>query len=193
MIDYSLIAKSIEHYEQCGFKRIETPWTVTKAVSDITRPPQAKDFEITNKNKVLVASAEQGFLYLALKGFLPPGQYQSCGPCFRDETFDNWHTKYFIKNELIKTDSTTENDLEWVINTAMGFFSIFIPIEKLHIRKTWDQKFRCQSFDIEYKMNELEHIELGSYGIRECPFLKWIYGTACAEPRTSNVIKLIKI
>jgi len=32
-------------------------------------------------------------------------------------------------------------------------------------------------------------VELGSYGIRECKFLKWIYGTGCAEPRLSQVIK----
>ena len=31
--------------------------------------------------------------------------------------------------------------------------------------------------------------ELGSYGIRKCEFLKWIYGTGCAEPRLSTLIK----
>jgi len=36
----------------------------------------------------------------------------------------------------------------------------------------------------------LEGYELGSYGIRECEFLTWIYGTACAEPRTSKLITL---
>lgn len=35
--------------------------------------------------------------------------------------------------------------------------------------------------------------ELGSYGIRECEFLKWIYGTGCAEPRTSKLITLQNI
>lgn len=40
------------------------------------------------------------------------------------------------------------------------------------------------SFDIIYDDN-LNHIELGSYGIRACNFLKWIYGTATAEPRLS--------
>lgn len=37
-----------------------------------------------------------------------------------------------------------------------------------------------------------DNIELGSYGIRSCPFLDWVYGTGCAEPRTSSLIKKIE-
>lgn len=29
MIDYQLISNSIEYYEKCGFKRIESPWAVS--------------------------------------------------------------------------------------------------------------------------------------------------------------------
>lgn len=32
--------------------------------------------------------------------------------------------------------------------------------------------------------------ELGSYGIRECEYLKWIYATGCADPRLSKIINL---
>ncbi len=32
MIDYKLLAKSIDYYESFGFKRVESPWTVTEAV-----------------------------------------------------------------------------------------------------------------------------------------------------------------
>lgn len=122
MIDYNLLSKSIEHYEIYGFSRIESPWTVTKAVSNITKPLGAKDFTLCETDKVLVASGEQSFLYLYLKGFLPKGQYQSITPCFRNESFDPLHSKYFIKNELIKTDETSEGDLDYVINAAKGFF-----------------------------------------------------------------------
>jgi len=38
MIDYGLIHTSIDFYAKTGFKRVESPWTVTKAVSEITRP-----------------------------------------------------------------------------------------------------------------------------------------------------------
>ena len=40
------------------------------------------------------------------------------------------------------------------------------------------------SFDITYK-----DVELGSYGIRKCDFLTWIYGTGLAEPRLTRVMK----
>lgn len=186
MIDYSLIAKSIDFYESFGFKRIETPWTVTEAVCNITKPPEAKAFKLTEKNKVLVGSAEQGFLYLYLKGFLPKGQFQSCGPCFRDESFDNWHTKYFIKNELIKTDDTSKSSLDIVIDNALDFFESVIR-EKCQVIKTFDNYFFCESYDITYN-----GIELGSYGIRKCDYLKWIYGTALAEPRTSMLLNKFK-
>ena len=32
-------------------------------------------------------------------------------------------------------------------------------------------------------------IELGSYGVRECEFVRWIYGTGLAEPRFSTLLK----
>lgn len=191
MINYNLIDKSIKFYESAGFARVESPWTVTSEVLNITKPPEAKDgFRlIHDNNKGLVASGEQSFLYLYLKGFLPLGQFQTVTPCFRFENFDFLHTKYFIKNELIKTDSTELKDLEIIIGMAMAFFiEIGFTKEKLRIRKTG-----VKSYDIEFQKNELEiPLELGSYGIRQCEFLKWIYGTGIAEPRTSSVLKLIK-
>ena len=64
MIDYGLIDKSIKYYEKKGFQRIESPWTVTQAISDITKSKGVRDFRLANTEKVLVASAEQSFLYL---------------------------------------------------------------------------------------------------------------------------------
>ena len=71
MIDYSRLHRSQEHFERFNYQRIETPWTVTESVSNITKPENLNNWEISNKNKVLVGSGEQGFLYLYLKGFLP--------------------------------------------------------------------------------------------------------------------------
>jgi hypothetical protein len=42
-----------------------------------------------------------------------------------------------------------------------------------------------EGFDIEVGGHEL-----GSYGIRKHEYLKWVYGTGCAEPRMSNLIKI---
>jgi len=174
-----------------------------------------KDFRLANTEKVLVASAEQSFLYLYLKGFLPKGSYQSTTPCFHYDNFDDLHTKYFIKNELIKTDMTTIVDLDYVVECALGFYkSIFdknvkrYPKEEiegmlgmenppeLKVVETGesflrnkkngihDGVLRSNTYDIVYG-----DVELGSYGIRECSFLRWIYGTGCAEPRTSNLMR----
>jgi len=174
MIDYSILDASIKYYESIGYKRIESPWTVTKAVSDITRPPEAKEFALKHEdNKVLVASGEQSFLYLYLKGFLPPGRFQTVTPCFRSDSFDGLHTKYFMKNELIITDSTSPDMLKIVIGDAKSFFAKYFPREELVV---WESASGV--FDIGYK-----DVELGSYGIRQCEYLKWIFGTGCAEPR----------
>ncbi len=184
MIDYSLLSRSISYYEKWGFKRIESPWTVTSQVGDITKPDNAKNFKLAERDKVLVASAEQSFLYLFLKGFLPAGQYQSVTPCFRDEPFDKWHTKYFIKNELIKTDCTSKKDLSSVIEVARLFFDGLGFRTK--VVSNHDPKFNSEVFDI-CTIIDNQEIELGSYGIRKCSFLTWIFGTGLAEPRTSTI------
>ncbi len=175
MIDYGRLDRSVSFYEQKGFSRIESPWTVTKEISAITKPPGKIDWEINGKDKVLVASGEQSFLYLYLKGFLPKGKYQTITPCFREETFDKTHTKYFIKNELIITDDVTDKSLESVINDCKRFYESELGCE-IDLVKTE------QGYDLEY-----QGIEIGSYGIRSCDYLDWIYATGLAEPRMSMV------
>jgi seryl-tRNA synthetase len=178
MIDYKLLNDSIIYYENKGFSRIETPWLVTEAVDSITRPKDIEPFIVQAKKKNLIASGEQAFLYLYLKEYLPKGKFQTVTPCFRNDSFDFTHTKYFMKNELIQTDEVTKIKLEEMVENSLTFLQSKFPIP-LRIETTND------GFDI-----MLEDYELGSYGIRECNFLKWIYGTACAEPRTSKLINL---
>lgn len=177
MINYNLIAKSNEYYEKNGFVRIESSWTVSEYIDNITRPVNIQAFQLKHNGKCLVASGEQSFLYLYLKEFLPKGQFQTTTPCFRFESFDYLHSKYFIKNELIKTDVVNEQELLKIVQICFDFFKMYIPdceVIKTNI-----------GFDIEY-----DGRELGSYGIRENEFLKWIYATGCAEPRLSKLITL---
>jgi hypothetical protein len=182
MIDYGLLYKSLEYYEGHGFKRVEAPWAVSEAVDNITKPAGAQSFQLKHNNKCLVASGEQSFLYLYLKNFLPKGTYSTITPCWRYESFNFLHTKYFMKNELIKTDKVDQYELEKIVDVALGFFRpLFDGIAKLDAVQT---EF---GFDI-----EADGIELGSYGIRSCEFLDWIFGTGLAEPRTSNLINLYK-
>lgn len=179
MIDYSLINSSIHFYNTKGFQRIESPWLVSEYIDNLTKPDNVISYQLKHNNKCLVASGEQSFLYLYLKDFLPKGQFQTVTPCFRNDTFDFAHTKYFIKNELIKTDSVRHSDLQFITECAYKFFKKHISDTCLDVVVTKD------GFDIMYK----EH-ELGSYGIRESNFLKWVYGTGCAEPRFSKIINL---
>lgn len=177
MIDYNLLDKSIKHYNSLGYERIESPWTVTPYIDDITRPSGVTPFELKHNGKRLVASGEQSFLYLYLKGFLPKGKYQTVTPCYRFEAFDYLHTKYFIKNELIITDDVNQNTVINVVNDAKNFFTKFFNEKDINLIQT------KEGFDI-----EVNEIELGSYGMRTCEFLTWIYGTGCAEPRLTNAI-----
>jgi hypothetical protein len=178
MIDYQVLNDALAYYTLEGFDRIEAPWTVTRAVADITRPPGSTLWSVEEKKKVLVASGEQSFLYLYLKGFLPRGRFCTLTPCFRDESFDLTHTKYFMKVELIDTLNTDMNSLNWIVDQAHAFFASQLGSNaKLVVSVTG-----TQSYDIEY-----DGQELGSYGIRECSFLRWVYGTGVAEPRFSTV------
>jgi hypothetical protein len=187
MIDYTLVGKAIQHYEHEGYKRVEAPWLVTQAISDITKPPGASSYivkkDTEEKTKTFVASGEQSFLYLINKGFLPDGKYQTVTPCLRNDTFDETHTKYFMKVELINF-STYGNifgslDVSRMISKAYNFFEWHAPdYSKLKIIENGNNQF-----DIEYN-----GVEIGSYGIRSCSFCQWIYGTGLAEPRFSRLM-----
>ena len=182
MIDYARLGRAVDWYKSEGFSSIEVPWTVTDAVSNITKPPGKTDWEITGKNKVLVASGEQGFLYLYLKGFLPRGRFQTVTPCFRDEPFDMTHTKYFMKNELISTEDTSEKELDKIITIAAVFFEEELGCPVVRTETPFGFDLECGGH------------ELGSYGIRSTPFisgLTWIYGTGLAEPRMSTIKNML--
>jgi hypothetical protein len=184
-IDYNKIGLSQFHYEKVGFAIVDAPWWVTKEIIGITSPPFASDrplFYLPQNDKCLVSSGEQGFLYLAAKGLLPKGRFQAVTPCFRNEPQDGLHRKNFIKNELIDTKDVSIRGLEAVIDEALKFFAEFLPRDLLKVEE--EAAFGSSvAYDI-----TCGGIELGSYGIRSCDFLDWVYGTGCAEPRLSAVI-----
>lgn len=180
MIDYKNLANSVDFYKDKGYVPIEVPWTVSEYVDDITKPVDRIHYQLKHNNKCLVASGEQGFLYLYLKDYLPKGKFQTITPCFRDEPYDLFHEKCFMKNELIITDEVSKDMLFKIIDDAKFFFikTIGCPENKIEVFGTDSDGL---SYDIFFN-----DIELGSYGIRETEFIKWIYGTGCAEPRTSK-------
>jgi hypothetical protein len=143
MIDFKLLNDSIYFYEEYGFLRIESPWTVSIEVDDITRPLDKTPFELKHNNKRLVASGEQSFLYLYLKEFLPKGSFQTVTPCFRYDEFDFLHTKYFMKNEIIKTDEVNDYECEKMVDMCFNFFTKYFDKSNLEIIKSEN------GFDIE--------------------------------------------
>ncbi len=191
MINYQNLQDAETFYTERGFQRIEVPWTVSAYVDDITKPADRIHYQLKHNDKCLIASGEQGFLYLYLKEYLPKGKFQTTTPCFRDEPYDLYHEKCFMKNELIITDDTSESQLEFIIDTAFNFFKTKLDdgdkYNRLKVVKT-----SC-GFDINYNVGGVTPVELGSYGIRETEFIKWIYGTGCAEPRLSKVISTSKL
>lgn len=192
MIDYNLIHQGIEHYSKWKYLRTEVPWLVPQPISNITKPPDASDYIVSSKNKVLIASGEQGFLYQYRKGFLPAGKFQTVTPCFRDEQFDELHLKYFIKLELIDTENVNQKSLlNMIHHEVLPFFiSQFKDPKKLEVVKTVSNSdSNPVSFDICYPNSNNELVELGSYGIRHTTFLSWIYGTGIAEPRLSTLMQ----
>jgi hypothetical protein len=184
MIDYGILSSSVSFYNKKGFTRIESPWTVSDAASAITRPEGLEPYKLEHNGKCLVASGEQSFLYLMIKGFLPEGRYQTITPCFRDESFDTMHTKYFMKNELIITYDVNVTRIDELANLALEFYRRYLPGSRIVPMSSYDPG--GYSMDIMY--NEYE---LGSYGMREHKNLSWIYGTGVAEPRLSTVMEMM--
>lgn len=182
MINYKHIADAVEYYSKLGYKEIETPWYVSAEAINITLPPTGAPVPLAD-GRVLVGSAEQGFIQLMLDNPDFKGRYQSTTPCFRGEKEDDFHKPYFMKIELFDNILPTENMLDDLIDQAYWFFKRKLPF--VNIIPTYE------GFDI---IDTMWGIELGSYGIRAFmrngKEFKWLYGTGCAEPRLSTVIRI---
>lgn len=188
MIDYEMIGDAIHFYSAIGFSRLESPWLVTKEIADITAPPGSSTYivqkDTETKQKVFVASGEQSLLYLINKGFLAEeGKVQTVTPCMRNDAFDETHTKYFMKLELmnysIDNDLSSSSNVDRMIESALTYFKCHVPRSDLKVVENAEQG----SYDI-----MLDEIEIGSYGYRTCLFCNWIYGTGLAEPRFSRIV-----
>lgn len=200
-IDYGLIADATGIYEGLGYKRIEAPWWVTADIANITKPtgvPESNNYKLSVNGKCLVASGEQSFLYLANKGFLPPGKYQTVTPCFRNEAYDAYHSKQFIKLELIELIAegayAPQDAVVKVARHALSFFKRQAGSLATNLRliptgvKDPIACAKTEQLDIVFELDG-QQVELGSYGARETTFAVWVYGTGIAEPRFSRSVR----
>lgn len=178
-IDWALVGRAVDFYQNRGFKYVEVPWMVSTEAVCATLPDGKSLFSVGRPNSWLVGSAEQSFLQMMIDGVLPADRYVAASPCFRDDPVDDLHAKTFFKVELIDVMSETTKKVDarglltlGVMNAARSFFveSVF----GLEVINT------VGGFDI-----TLNNIEIGSYGYREHKGHSWIYGTGLAEPRFS--------
>lgn len=177
-IEWKLLAQAQEYYSQFYLYQ-ETPFLVPEEYSRETKPHNDRSFVLTQhlfekQPQELVGSAEQGFIYLAQNNFLLAERLFSISPCFRTERYDSWHQPWFMKLELFHLSSDI-NDVESMINHALAFYQSLSEGEYSIIQtseKSWDIN--------------LNHIEIGSYGLRELSNLSFIYGTGLALPRFSQ-------
>lgn len=197
MINYALLSNAMGYYSaqfvNCGFKRIEAPWSVSAKAMNITAPSWTSWYPHQD-DKFFVASGEQSFLQLILDGKLDPGKYCCLTPCFREEEKeDTFHKFYFMKLELINTKSPTEEAVNEMLEAAKWFFTHSVKIPCSVVETTpadWDIVNVGRTYDI---VDARYGIELGSYGIREHELTgRWVYGTGLAEPRASTVASLIR-
>jgi hypothetical protein len=78
------------------------------------------------------------------------------------------------------TDDVSDESLKFVINTCKQFY-------ENELESVVDIIETKEGFDL-----EVSGIEIGSYGIRSCEYLKWIYGTGLAEPRMTFIKNTLK-
>jgi hypothetical protein len=178
-IDYSRLARALEHYQFRGFSYLEVPWVISDAAMKVTTPSWV---EIpTIQWGELVGSAEQSFIELMLAGQMPEGAHVAATPCWRaEEKFDELHLPYFMKVELIDfMPDDPQRSLSLMLDEAEKFFLGEVGPE---IGRKWIG----ETCDIETTMG----VELGSYGIRSFGPHVWVYGTGVAEPRTSQAIAM---
>lgn len=196
-MNYEHISRAVEFYKDRGYVYLDdAPWYVGKAAYYATKPGGATDLSIMAENSTLlnhmgfmVASGEQSFIQMMIDG--QPIKRAICvTPCFRAEPrFDTLHRPYFMKAELINAQDVDEGHLVHMVHDACTFFEQFFPVR---VVKTQRSDLGTPSYDIVEKGSRFE---LGSYGIRNQYIsglnepLKWIYGTACAEPRLSTAIQ----
>jgi seryl-tRNA synthetase len=180
-IDYKLLGKAVEHYEERGFKYVEVPWAVTEeciratlpegfaAVQLATEMGGTRLHEVYGGENFLVGSAEQGFLSMNLK----PGRYVGVTPCFRLEDHnDLFYQDMFMKVELFC--NIPAFSVEEMVRSAESFF-------KEHSRGMPTRLVTDIGIDLMHA-----GVEIGSYGERTHEdFGRWVYGTGLALPRFS--------
>lgn len=186
-IDWPLISRAIDYYEDWGYKYKEVPWVASYEAMKVTSPKNSRLFSVDLN--YLVASAEQSFVQMMIDNELYiPGKYVAATPCFRDDNIDFFHRRYFFKVELIEVFSepikNKSREIKRIANLALEF---------MHEHTGNHRHWNTENFPTLFKTKEglditINDIEVGSYGYRKYKNFYWLYGTGIAEPRFSQSI-----
>lgn len=178
-IDYKRIARAIDFYIDLGYLYGSALWTAPAKIIKKTLPKHKKISRCSTLTEPLIGSGEQHFIHLIDKGIITYGKHCCVTPCFRDDTVDDIHNKYFMKVELISVEYMGLQDILHTVQSAQMFFAsegVRTSIVPTH-EKPFCYDLLCSG----------TRIELGSYGYGEHNGFRYAYGTGLAEPRFSVV------
>lgn len=189
-IDWRLLSNALEYYDSKHYRYVEVPWIVRKEITLATLPVDAKPFSVEGCGD-LVGSAEQSFIQMMVDDEVYGHKYMTISPCFRDDQVDDIHQKHFMKLELIDLRGCA--DFNIIMSDAAEYMSQFLD-DKSYIK---EEKISDNQIDLMLVSPSLRMpVKIGSYGYRSFSVdgveYTWHYGTGLAEPRFSNLLKVIR-
>lgn len=186
-IDYEVLASACKFYSYYGYSQIETPWLVSEKSALATALDDSRGGTyVTDDGQHLVYSAEQGFVQMVLSGQLEPGKnYFSLSPCFRSGVPGGTHSKTFVELGLFSYFNNNRKDLasqavNQFVEDARELFATRIKVLT-----------RIVPITTGYNIEDVDGLELGSYGIKIIDGLYCTYGTGIALPRISIARRMV--
>ena len=184
-----LLIDAVNYYSN-NFTLIDVPYMVDVDVSASTKPESVKDL-YHNKEKVYVGSGEQSFIQLMKENKLLSGKHMCITPCYRDEEIlDDLHHLMFMKLELIEYHAVWD-DYEVFMNEHLIALSNMISSAKTFLNKQLNYSSTIETVISGHNQYDIliNGIEVGSYGVRETAFGRFIYGTGVAFPRINQALQ----
>lgn len=193
VINYAHLAKAIEFYAAIGYEQIEVDWMIPHRICNATHNHHGGNFVTLDRNdeeRVLVGSAEQGFLHAVVEGRIKPERlYMSVSPCFRRGDIGPINQEWFVKLEL-SAISLKDKTLfkHFMMDDAFELFRV-LGAERNRLSLYHEEDLDvAKNIDIVHWQDQNTPMELGSYGYREIEGLTDYnfllhYGTGLALPR----------
>jgi len=204
-LHWTHLTRALQRYQKLGYLDIACPWNASAEATRITLPwgREPTKASTPNQEMLLVGSAEQALLDLALRGQLPDGKPVCClTPCFRLDEEGPYHHPYFMKIELgcfwrsstpfkqIVARAELFQDHARILHLMeFGQEPLLGPDQPkvVHTHHGWLR-------DVPLPDLQINGIEVGSYGARSWKstdgnqFLAWAYGTGLAMPRALEAL-----